>query len=136
MSLGDNIRRLRRDKGWTQPDLAERTGLRVAHISEMEKGKGDPKLSTLYKLMRAFGCSPDSLLMDTNEVTTDGLLKHAMERALSLSEEQKRIVVHNLDMYCMAAGLLRETRSPLGLRLYQGPHETILKDLPTPPEEG
>jgi transcriptional regulator with XRE-family HTH domain len=53
MSLAENVKRLRRDKDWTQAQLAEATGLRIAHISEMEKGKGDPKLSTLYKLMRA-----------------------------------------------------------------------------------
>lgn len=134
MSLSDNIRRLRRDKGWTQGELSDRTGLRVAHISEMEKGKGDPKLSTLYKLMQAFECSPDSLLMDKEKVTTDTLLRQALERALALDEDHKRIAIHNLDMYCIAVGMLRETSNPFGLRLFVGPHEPVLNQPPTPPD--
>jgi transcriptional regulator with XRE-family HTH domain len=134
MSLAENIRRLRRDKGWTQGDLADRTGLRVAHISEMEKGKGDPKLSTLYKLMQALECSPDSLLMDTDKVKTDVLLKQALERALSLDEVHKRIALHNLDMYCMAVGMIRETENnQRWLRFYIGPHEPVTAT-PTAPD--
>ena len=134
MSLSENITRLRRDKGWTQGQLADRTDLRIAHISELERGKGDPKLSTLYKLMRAFSCSPNSLLMDTEQMTTDALLEQALERALALDEDHKRIVIHNLDMYCMAAGMIRETSAkPPLLRLYLKPHEPVLRTAPTPP---
>jgi len=133
MSLGENITRLRRDKGWTQGHLADLTGLRVAHISEMEKGKGDPKLSTIYKLMMAFECSPDSLLMDTEHVKTDALLKQALERALSLDENHKQIVIHLLDMYCIAAGIVRDTDSNRSLlRLYLGQHKTVFSTPPVP----
>lgn len=133
MSLSDNIKRLRRDKGWTQGELADRTGLRVAHISELEKGKGDPKVSTLYKLMQALGCSPDSLLMDKDKVTPDALLKQALERAMGLDEQHKLIAIHNLDMYCMAAGMLKETNNRFGIRVFIGPHEPVLDQAPQLP---
>jgi transcriptional regulator with XRE-family HTH domain len=56
------FRRMRRHKGWTQGDLAERAGIKINHVSKLEQDETDPKLSTLYKLMHAFSCSPDSLL--------------------------------------------------------------------------
>jgi transcriptional regulator with XRE-family HTH domain len=134
MSLAENIRRLRKDKGWTQIELAEKTGLRVAHVYELEKGKGDPKLSTLYKLMTALGCSPDSLLMDTERVTTDALLKQALERALALDEDHKRIALHNLDMYCIAAGMIHQTNSHRSLlRFLVAPLDPVLPTPPNPP---
>ena len=133
MSLAENVKRLRRDKDWTQAQLAEAAELRIAHISEIEKGKGDPKLSTLYKLMRALQCSPDSLLMDADQVTTDALLKQAIERALALDEEHKRIVIHNLDMYCIAAGMVRNADTSRSLlRIYLGPHQPVMKPTPDP----
>jgi transcriptional regulator with XRE-family HTH domain len=136
MSLAENIKRLRKDKGWTQNELGEYAGLRVAHISELEKGKGDPKLSTLYKLMEAFGCSPDSLLMDSDKVTTDALLKQALERAMALDEEHKRVVIHNLDMYCIAAGIIHQTNSQRSLlRFLIPPHQPVLNRPPSLPGE-
>jgi transcriptional regulator with XRE-family HTH domain len=136
MSLAENIRRLRKDKGWTQLELAEYTGLRVAHISELEKGKGDPKLSTLYKIMHAFKCSPDSLLIDQEKVTTDALLKQALERALALDEAHQRVVLHNLDMYCIAVGIIHQTNSQRSLlRFIVPPHQPLFPDPPIPPED-
>lgn len=108
MSLGQNIRRMRRDKGWTQSQLADRTGIKINHISKLEQDASDPKLTTLYKLMQAFSCSPDSLLMDLNRVTTDAILKQTLERATALPEEDKLTIIRVVDGYCMAAGLRQQ----------------------------
>lgn len=51
--LGNRIRGLRRRKGLTQIDLAERTLLAVGTIKSLEAGKG--KLSTLVAVLRELG---------------------------------------------------------------------------------
>jgi transcriptional regulator with XRE-family HTH domain len=49
------IRALRRQRGWKQPDLAERTGMKQPRISAMEKpGGANFTLETLKRLARAF----------------------------------------------------------------------------------
>lgn len=48
------IAQLREERGWSQAELAHRTGLRIATISAFENGKGNPKLSTLQDLAAAF----------------------------------------------------------------------------------
>ncbi|MFD2110774.1 helix-turn-helix domain-containing protein [Thiorhodococcus fuscus] len=105
MSLGKNIRRLRQDQGWTQVQLSERTGIRIGHISKLEKDDGDPKLSTLYKLMEAFGCSPDALLMDLDKAPMDAILKQTLERALKLPEANKAAIIEVVDGYIRACGV-------------------------------
>ena len=43
MALGENLRRLRKEKGWTQHELAERAGIKLTHISTLEKVESDPQ---------------------------------------------------------------------------------------------
>ena len=103
---------MRRDKGWSQAQLSDRSGIKIGHLSQLEQDKGDPKLSTLYKLMKAFSCSPDSLLMDMNRVNTDAVLKQSLERATSLAEEKKRHIIEIVDMYCIACGMQQAFKEP------------------------
>ncbi|MBK5963696.1 hypothetical protein CCR95_06255 [Thiocystis minor] len=105
MSLGKNMRRMRQDKGWNQLQVSERTGIRVGHISKLEQDEGDPKLSTLYKLMEAFSCSPDSLLLDISKMNQDAILKQTLERAMNLPEANKAAIIEVVDGYCRACGL-------------------------------
>lgn len=105
MSLGDNLRRLRREKGLTQYQLGEKTGMKVGHISKLEADGADPKLSSLYKLMEGLGCSADALLLDTDRLKTDDLLRIALERAMALPEANKVHLIDVVDHYCIACGI-------------------------------
>ncbi|MDZ7924356.1 MAG: helix-turn-helix transcriptional regulator [Marinagarivorans sp.] len=105
MSFGENLKRLRRDKGLTQADLAERAGLKPSHIPKLESSSGDPKLSTIYKLINALGCNADSLMTDSSHMNTNQLVKVMMERVCNLPEINKNVLLHVIDQYCIAAGI-------------------------------
>ena len=53
---GDRIRTLREGRGWTQSDLAQRSGISQSHISEIESGKpisiGSGRLYALSRVLR------------------------------------------------------------------------------------
>ena len=105
MSFGSNLKSLRRDKGWTQLDLAKESGLKSAHIPKLEKDKSDPKLSTIYKLTNALGVSPNALLLDSEEMSLNSRLEVNFERLNSLKDLDKRILIDLIDKYCIASGL-------------------------------
>jgi transcriptional regulator with XRE-family HTH domain len=105
VALGENINRLRRDKGWTQGDLAEKSGIRVGHISKLERNETDPKLDTIYKLMQAFDCSPNALLRDVEKTPLDGLMEMVLERVQQLPDEDKGHLLDVIDKYCIAVSL-------------------------------
>jgi len=62
MSIGDNIRTLRKEKGWTQEELARRVNVSRGRIAQIEKDPAtDVKADTLLSLAKALGCLPEHL---------------------------------------------------------------------------
>lgn len=105
MSLGENLRRLRIDKGLTQGELSMKSGVGLGQISKLERNKADPNLSTIYKLMAALDCSADRLLMDKERVGLGGLLKEQFERVSGLPASDQETIIRIMDKFCIANGL-------------------------------
>lgn len=102
MSLANNVKRLRRDKSWTQGELAENSKLGINLIWKIEKSNPDIKTSTIYKLMNAFNCNADTLLMDSEKTNMNTILKAQFERAAELPEENQKTLIDLIDKYCKA----------------------------------
>ena len=51
--LGEQVRNIRKKRGITLKELAEKTGLSIGYISQIERNLTDPSLSTLRKLSAA-----------------------------------------------------------------------------------
>jgi len=62
LNLGDNIRELRRNRGWTQEQLAERVGMSPQAISRWENGTTYPDLELIPEIARLFSVTTDELL--------------------------------------------------------------------------
>jgi len=60
-ALGANIRRLRRDAGLTQEELASRANLSANYVGETERGERNPSALVLFALAQALGAPPGSL---------------------------------------------------------------------------
>jgi transcriptional regulator with XRE-family HTH domain len=60
--FGENVRRARHERGWTQEDLSARTGLAAVQISRIERGTREIRLTTLIRLLDAFDVPPEVLL--------------------------------------------------------------------------
>ncbi|MFJ6566882.1 helix-turn-helix domain-containing protein [Streptomyces sp. NPDC091292] len=54
-AFGERLRRLREERGWTQDDLAGRTGYSASHISGVETGARNPTSRFTARSDRAFG---------------------------------------------------------------------------------
>lgn len=105
MAIGENLKRLRRDKQWTQGDLAEASGVKVGHISKLERNETDPKVSTIYKLINALECSPNAILSDVADTNIEGLMGMAFERAQQLPDDEKNTLLDVIDKYCIAVSM-------------------------------
>lgn len=60
--LGARVRSLRDDRGLTRQVLAERSGLSLRFLADVEAGKANPSLGSLHDLADAFGVDVISLL--------------------------------------------------------------------------
>ena len=63
--FGDNIKRLRKNKGLKQQEIAELLGVKRNTYSDWENGKTEPKLENVVKLAQIFNTTTDELLGQT-----------------------------------------------------------------------
>lgn len=72
MTVGSNIRKLRKLNKLTQIEFAQRIGISQGNLSEIEQGNTNPSLDTLLAIKNEFKCSIDEILAtDTNNSMTD-----------------------------------------------------------------
>lgn len=73
-SIGNLIKRLRREKGISQEVLSSFAGIARSHLSMIENGTKIPNLQTIWKLSSALGLKPHQIikmiedLMDESKV--------------------------------------------------------------------
>lgn len=68
-ALSDRIRAARRDRGWTQQQVARKVGITVRSVSGWECGKAIPHVGTLEALARVLGQEPERLIATAQSVT-------------------------------------------------------------------
>ncbi len=73
--VGRNVARLRRACGLTQEQLAERSGFSQQYISDLERGRRNPTIVSLYELAQALGTSHVVLVSPGEDAEGPG--KHA-----------------------------------------------------------
>lgn len=66
MDVAGTIARLRREKGLTQEELAEVTGLSRGYIAAIEQGKRSPRQKTLAIIAERLGIEMEELLKEQN----------------------------------------------------------------------
>jgi len=60
--LASNLQRLRREKGWSQEDLAFESGIHRTYVSGLERGVRNPTLTVVQRLADALRVPFGSLL--------------------------------------------------------------------------
>ncbi len=62
MSVGENILRIRKDKGITQAYLAEQVGISQAMLCQIERGTKNPSLQVGIEIAKMLECRVEDLL--------------------------------------------------------------------------
>lgn len=60
--VGENVRRFRIERQMTQEQFAERSGLSQQYISDLERGRRNPTIVTLFEISQALGVQPAELI--------------------------------------------------------------------------
>lgn len=61
--VGRNFARIRREKRLTQEQVEERSGFSQQYISDLEQGKRNPTIVTVFELAQALGVSHVDLVL-------------------------------------------------------------------------
>lgn len=65
MSIGENIRRIRKEKGMTQKELGEKLGISQAAIGQFENDNSNLKIDTIKKIAVALDVEYTRLIIET-----------------------------------------------------------------------
>jgi len=64
MLLGERIKELRKEAGWSQGELAEKVGTDARQISRYENGRITPSLDAIVRIAEVFNVSVDHLVFE------------------------------------------------------------------------
>ena len=65
MKFGDNLRTLRKEKGISQENLAEKVGVSRQSVSKWETGETYPEMNNILELCKIFHCNINDLVNDS-----------------------------------------------------------------------
>lgn len=98
MNLLEKIANLRQQKGWSEYQLAERSGLPQSTISSWYRKGMAPTLASLKKVADAFGITLSQLVASEGDPVSLTLRQQELLGKWSrLSEEQKEILLQFID---------------------------------------
>ena len=69
--VGRNFARLRKQKRFTQEKFAEASGFTQQYISDLERGRRNPTVVTLFELASTLGVSHVDLVLPDDQVRTE-----------------------------------------------------------------
>jgi len=97
VNFPEHLATLRKQKGMTQQQLAEKIGVHVVQLRRYEAGSSQPTLDVVRGMAVALGISADALLFDKDERGPDASLKLQFEAVCRFDPESKKVVQQVLD---------------------------------------
>lgn len=103
-NLTANMKRLRKERNWTQAELARRVGANLSHINRIENEKYVPSVETVIQIADALEVSIDYLVKNENgkveEVSIeDKPFFEKVELMKRLDEEERTIISKIIDAF-------------------------------------
>lgn len=94
--IGIRIRRLRRDAGLSQSQLAELIGVTFQQVQKYESGKNRISAAKLREISRMLGCSVLDLLESITPLAMNETEGHILTYWRSLPSDEHRQFIHKL----------------------------------------
>jgi len=97
MTTGQKVKRLRKERDWTQSDLGARAGINFRNINRYESDRLKPGLKVLGKLAEAFDVPVDDLLEDGPYKANESQIKdeelfHFFQEVEKMAEEDRSAI--------------------------------------------
>jgi transcriptional regulator with XRE-family HTH domain len=104
MSIGEKIKRLRKEKNFTQPELAEAMGIEQSYLSKLENDKSLPSNDVLNRILDVFDLEVGDLVDDLDEGARNQLRQIA--DVASHFNRQKQLLIGNRRRWLLVSALL------------------------------
>jgi len=99
MELGKVIKKLRKEKGLTQKELAQKIGKSERLITYFERGVARVSLDTLYDIAKALDVSVSEIFLQSEEKFQDPNITLLMSRVEELSSKDQAVILDIISTY-------------------------------------
>ena len=93
------IVKLRKEKNWSQTDLANKSGVSREMIGKYERGKAIPSVDAAKKIADAFGVSLDFLVGEGLNSSFDKKTVQRLQEIQDLDEKTKNTLLNVIDTF-------------------------------------
>jgi len=106
MAIGEHVKRLRQEKGWSQAQLANKLSVHQKQISGYERSVHIPSTDVIIRMAKLFDVSLDYLLFEDRddvlpaEIADRDLLRR-LEEVDKLSDQDKATIKEILDAFIL-----------------------------------
>lgn len=97
-AVGKRISLIRKNRGMTQEQLAEKAELSNIYISHIENSRSIPSLETLMKLCSALDITPDEVLLGTKQDMENYLQSDIQKKLILCTPKERRMVSRFIDL--------------------------------------
>lgn len=98
-ALGKRIREARTNAGMTQQALADKAGICVMYIGEIERGIKMPSMNSFIKIIEALDISADYVLRDEISSGREYVCDEITRKLQNLTPGQRKTAADILDAY-------------------------------------
>ncbi len=106
-TIGQRLARLRKEKGYTQVELAEKLGLIQVQISDYERGRCKMNAETAMRIAKILKITADELLgigrEKISEKQTDRRFLRRLEQITNLPKSDQKALLRTIDAYLSRA---------------------------------
>lgn len=101
MTIGANIKRLRREYNLSQKEFAQIAGVTDKAVSTWETGKKDPRMGAIEKIASHFGILKSTIIEDAlpSAFTVSPLERETIEKYRAITDDHKEAVNAQLDFF-------------------------------------
>jgi len=112
MALGDRIKKLRQQRGWSQAQLSKKLNVHQKQISGYERGVHSPSIELLVRMAELFNVSLDYIAFDNREEKNiipiaDRELMQAVQQIDRLSAEDRATIKAVLNTFIVKSRFQR-----------------------------
>jgi len=99
LNIGGKISALRKEKGWSQGDLAQHIGASREIIGKYERNENLPSIEMVVKMAKAFGVTVDFLIGEGENASYDKETVERINDIQKMDADTRSVLFNVIDTY-------------------------------------
>ena len=97
--IGNKLYEIRKQKGMSRAEVAERAGLSDRTYADIERGSVNMRIETALRVCDALRITPDEAFTEEPDISSSNKLNNVLERLEDCTDSEKETVAEFINVY-------------------------------------